>query len=167
MPAICRTSDPHSATQGSFDDPCVYLNDTEGAGFDSGVQSGTKFTIQITNDQERRQTSCRFFPLWCNDFTRQPSGFSARLRATVVSEWLGWHPFELLYSHFLDVVLLMFFFFFRSAINAPTTGDRTFAIYLATVKALGSHAPNVGRSLPPCTYYTFNWMIFRVPSLAQ
>ncbi len=38
-------------------------------------------------------------------------------------------------------------FFFRSAINAETTGDRTFATYLAAVKALGSNAPNVGRSL--------------------
>jgi hypothetical protein len=89
MHAICRTSDPHSATQGSFDDPCVYLNDTDGAGFDSGVQSGKEFTIRITNDQERRQTSCHFFPLWCNDVMGQLSGFSVRLRATVVSEWLG------------------------------------------------------------------------------
>jgi hypothetical protein len=40
-------------------------------------------------------------------------------------------------------------FFFRSAINPPTTGDSTFAAYLAAVKALGSNAPNVGRSLVP------------------
>ena len=89
MHAICRSTELHSATQGSFDNPCVYLNDTRGAGFDSGAQSGTQFTIRITNDQERKQSPCHFFPLWCNDFTRQPFGFSARFRATVVSEWLG------------------------------------------------------------------------------
>ncbi len=65
MRAICRTTDLHSVTQGFFDDPCVYLNDTDGMGFDSGLQSGKQFTIRITNDQERRQTSCHFFPLWC------------------------------------------------------------------------------------------------------
>jgi hypothetical protein len=63
MHAICRTSDPHSATQGSFDDPCVYLNDTYGAGFDSGVQNGTRFTIKITNDQERRQNTLSLLSL--------------------------------------------------------------------------------------------------------
>lgn len=50
-------------------------------------------------------------------------------------------------------------FFFRSAINAPTTGDNTFAAYLAAAKTLGSNAPNVGRSLVPqasCTYYTLD-----------
>ncbi len=46
---------PRNPTQGSFDSPCVYLNDTDGAGFDSGLQSGKQFTIRITNDQERRQ----------------------------------------------------------------------------------------------------------------
>jgi hypothetical protein len=40
-------------------------------------------------------------------------------------------------------------FLFRSAINPPTTGNSTFAAYLAAVKALGSNAPNVGRSLVP------------------
>jgi hypothetical protein len=34
-------------------------------------------------------------------------------------------------------------------INAPTTGNRTFAAYLAAAKALGSNAPNVGCSLVP------------------
>ena len=38
---------------------------------------------------------------------------------------------------------------FLSAINAPTTGSETFEAYLATAKALGSNAPNVGRSLVP------------------
>ena len=90
MHAKCRSSELHSATQGPFDDPCVYLNDTDGAGFDSRAQSGDQFTIQmITNDQERRQTFCHFFLLWSNNFTQQLSIFSARYRATVISEWLG------------------------------------------------------------------------------
>jgi plastocyanin len=44
----------HSVTQGSFGNPCVYLNGSGGggAGFDSGLQTGKQFTIQITNDQE-------------------------------------------------------------------------------------------------------------------
>lgn len=91
MPALCRGSLPHSVTQGSFANPCVYLNGTGtgGAGFDSGLQAGKKFTIRITNDQERRQTSCHSFPLLPNDFVRQPSGGSVKIRATVASEWLG------------------------------------------------------------------------------
>jgi len=93
------SSELHSVTQGSFCDPCVYLNGTDGAGFDSGLQSGTKFTIQITNDQE---------PIWF--FCKGPGHCG---RGMV------------------------------GAINAPTTGDKTFATYLATVKALGSNAPNV------------------------
>lgn len=40
-------------------------------------------------------------------------------------------------------------FSFRSAINAPTTGNCTFAAYKAAAKALGSNAPNVGHSLVP------------------
>jgi plastocyanin len=43
---------PHSVTQGTFENPCVYLNGSDGAGFDSGFQSGKQFTIRITNDQE-------------------------------------------------------------------------------------------------------------------
>jgi len=100
------TSDPHSATQGSFDDPCVYLNDTYGAGFDSGVQNGTRFTIKITNDQE---------PIW---FFCEAPGHCG-----------------------LGMV---------GVINAPTTGNRTFAAYLAAAKALGSNAPN-GTNTGPVT----------------
>jgi hypothetical protein len=37
----------------------------------------------------------------------------------------------------------------RSAINAPPTGDCSFAAYLAGAKALGSNAPNVSRYLVP------------------
>jgi hypothetical protein len=40
-------------------------------------------------------------------------------------------------------------FFFRSAINAPATGDCSFAAWLAASKALGTNAINVGRSLVP------------------
>jgi len=47
-------STTHSVTQGSFANPCVYLAATGGAsaGFDSGLQAGKQFSIQITNDQE-------------------------------------------------------------------------------------------------------------------
>jgi hypothetical protein len=57
MHALCRGSLPHSVTQGSFANPCVPLNGAGGVGFDSGLQAGKQFTILITNDQERRQTS--------------------------------------------------------------------------------------------------------------
>jgi len=49
----------HSVTQGYFDNPCVYLNDKGGAGFDSGLQSGKKFTIRITNDQKPIWIFCK------------------------------------------------------------------------------------------------------------
>lgn len=55
--AVCRGAFPHSVTQGSFANPCVYLAAEGGnpAGFDSGLQSGGKeLTIKITNDQERK-----------------------------------------------------------------------------------------------------------------
>jgi len=39
---------PHSVTQGSFANPCVYL----AGGFDSGLQNSKEFTVTITNDQE-------------------------------------------------------------------------------------------------------------------
>ena len=68
MHSLCRGTLAHSVTQGSFGNPCVYLNGAGGTGFDSGLQIGKEFTIQITNDQERRQTSCHFFPLWPNAF---------------------------------------------------------------------------------------------------
>jgi len=44
----------HSVTEGSFANPCVYLAAAGGnpAGFDSGLQAGKEFTIQITNDQQ-------------------------------------------------------------------------------------------------------------------
>jgi hypothetical protein len=62
MRAICRGSISHSVTQGSFANPCVYLAATGGnpAGFDSGLQAGKQFSVQIANDQERRQTLLSF-----------------------------------------------------------------------------------------------------------
>ncbi|KAI0282552.1 hypothetical protein BGY98DRAFT_954648 [Russula aff. rugulosa BPL654] len=89
----------HSATQGSFDDPCIYLDDAEGAGFDSGAQSGKQFTIQITNDQE---------PIWF--FCKVPGHCG-------IAGMVG-------------------------AINAPATGDCSFAAWLAASKALGTNAIN-------------------------
>jgi len=55
------SSGPHSVTQGSFADPCVYLAAAGGnpAGFDSGLQTGKQFSIQITNDQEPIYFFCK------------------------------------------------------------------------------------------------------------
>jgi hypothetical protein len=89
----------HSATQGSFGDPCVYLNDSSGTGFDSGSSSGQQFTIQITNDQE---------PIWF--FCKVPGHCG-------IAGMVG-------------------------AINAPATGDCSYAAYLAASEALGTNAPN-------------------------
>jgi hypothetical protein len=46
------TSLEHSVTQSSFAAPCTYLNATGSTpgGFDSGLTTGTQFTINITND---------------------------------------------------------------------------------------------------------------------
>ncbi|KAI0282556.1 hypothetical protein BGY98DRAFT_1117484 [Russula aff. rugulosa BPL654] len=49
----------HSVTQGSFGNPCVYLNGAGGTGFDSGLQIGKEFTIRITNDQEPIYWFCK------------------------------------------------------------------------------------------------------------
>ena len=48
----------HSVTQSSFAAPCTYLAAANGSsgGFDSGIQTSKQFTIQITNDQERKPT---------------------------------------------------------------------------------------------------------------
>ncbi|KAN0107121.1 hypothetical protein V8E52_010428, partial [Russula decolorans] len=61
-----KNSTPHSVTQGSFDKPCVYLAASGGnpAGFDSGLQSGKKFTLKITNDKEPIFFFCKT-PLHC------------------------------------------------------------------------------------------------------
>jgi hypothetical protein len=63
MHVLCRGTTPHSVTQGSFGNPCVYLNGSSGAGFDSGLQTEKQFAIQITNDQERAQPYCNLFSL--------------------------------------------------------------------------------------------------------
>ncbi|KAI0282549.1 hypothetical protein BGY98DRAFT_89770 [Russula aff. rugulosa BPL654] len=44
----------HSVTQGVFEKPCVHLAPRGGnpAGFNSGLQSGKEFTIEITDDRE-------------------------------------------------------------------------------------------------------------------
>ena len=63
MRVLRRTPIPHSVTQGSLENPCSYLNGSSGAGFDSGLLSGSakQFTIRITNDQQRRQKAFSFF----------------------------------------------------------------------------------------------------------
>ncbi|OJT14118.1 hypothetical protein TRAPUB_9229 [Trametes pubescens] len=43
---------PHSVTQGDFANPCVPIAAQNGvSGFDSGLQAGTQFTLNVTNDQ--------------------------------------------------------------------------------------------------------------------
>ncbi|KAN0105458.1 hypothetical protein V8E52_011052 [Russula decolorans] len=44
----------HSVTQGDFAKPCAYLAASGGspAGFDSGLLSGTQFSLNITNDKD-------------------------------------------------------------------------------------------------------------------
>lgn len=45
---------PHSVTQGDFSNPCVSIASQNGVpGFDSGLQEGTQFTLNVTNDQIR------------------------------------------------------------------------------------------------------------------
>jgi hypothetical protein len=61
-----RNSNSHSITQGSFAHPCVYLAAAGGkpAGFDSGLQTGGQFSINITNDQQRKPNIFVFL-LYC------------------------------------------------------------------------------------------------------
>jgi hypothetical protein len=104
MHVICRLTELHSATQGSFDDPCIYLDDAEGAGFDSGAQSGKQFTIQITNDQERKQTSYHIFPLWCIDFHAIAIWFFCKVPGHCgIAGMVGLVHFRILISYFLGV----------------------------------------------------------------
>ncbi|KAI0670603.1 hypothetical protein C8Q78DRAFT_992129 [Trametes maxima] len=43
---------PHSVTQGDFNNPCQPIAAQNGAsGFDSGLQQGVQFTLNVTNDQ--------------------------------------------------------------------------------------------------------------------
>lgn len=132
-------------TQSSFADPCTYLTASGGnpAGFDSGLQAGKQFSIKITNDQERKQTSVIFF-FWLlhNHYTWQPSGSFARIRSTVASEWSGKRVSN------QNLMYVMYRRRFRSSINAPSTGN-TYATFLASAKAIGSSEPAVGCSLVP------------------
>ncbi|KAF8497057.1 hypothetical protein F5888DRAFT_321829 [Russula emetica] len=149
MHALCRGSLAHSVTQGSFANPCVYLNGTGGtaAGFDSGLQTEKQFTISITNDQERRQRHLVIsFPCGLTTFARQPSSGSAKIRATVALEWLGKFSFRIVTLSFSQRHISMMFF--RSAINPPSSGN-TFEAYMAAAKALGSNEPAVGCFLDP------------------
>jgi len=52
----------HSVTQGSFDNACQYLNASDGnpAGFDSGSQSGSRYTITIVNSSEPVWFFCKY-----------------------------------------------------------------------------------------------------------
>ncbi|KAI0282551.1 hypothetical protein BGY98DRAFT_954639 [Russula aff. rugulosa BPL654] len=119
----------HSATQGSFDDPCVYLDKKHEKGFDSGAQSGTQFTIKITDDKNVSRHLVTSFPWGSGPLWHRRNGWVSALSNSYIS--------------FLDVVYgRCFFFSFRSAINAPATGDRSFAAYLAASKALGTSAIN-------------------------
>ena len=53
--ALYSGSTLHSVTQGVFEKPCVHLASRGGnpAGFNSGLQSGKEFNIEITDDRER------------------------------------------------------------------------------------------------------------------
>ncbi|KAI0646840.1 hypothetical protein C8Q79DRAFT_590734 [Trametes meyenii] len=43
---------PHSVTQGDFNSPCEPIAPQNGvSGFDSGLQQGVQFTLNVTNDQ--------------------------------------------------------------------------------------------------------------------
>ncbi|KAH9854005.1 hypothetical protein C2E23DRAFT_884121 [Lenzites betulinus] len=43
---------PHSVTQGDFSNPCAPIAAQNGvSGFDSGLQAGVQFTLNVTNDQ--------------------------------------------------------------------------------------------------------------------
>jgi hypothetical protein len=58
----------HSVTQTTLENPCVYLAAGNGSsgGFDSGLQSGTQYTITITNDQARKPVTLSFFVFTSN-----------------------------------------------------------------------------------------------------
>jgi len=51
----------HSVTQSSFENPCTYLAATSNtsAGFDSGLTSGTQFTIVITDESQPIWYHCK------------------------------------------------------------------------------------------------------------
>ncbi|PPR04973.1 hypothetical protein CVT24_010431 [Panaeolus cyanescens] len=65
----------HSVTQSSFQNPCTYLaaSGNSSAGFDSGLQQGATFTINITNTD----------PIWffCKQVTHCGSGMVGSINA--------------------------------------------------------------------------------------
>ncbi|KAI8998847.1 hypothetical protein BD414DRAFT_476232 [Trametes punicea] len=55
----------HSVTQGDFNNPCQPIAAQNGQnGFDSGLQQGVQFTLNVTNDQEPIYYFCKF-PAHC------------------------------------------------------------------------------------------------------
>lgn len=68
---------PHSVTQSSFADPCTFLQANSsantGAGFDSGLQSATTFTINVTDSS----------PIWfhCKQITHCGMGMVGSINA--------------------------------------------------------------------------------------
>jgi len=140
MHAICRG--PHSVTQGSFANPCVYL----AGGFDSGLQNSKEFSITITNDQERKQTIFLISP--CRQVTRP---YDSHLLLLQKYDPL-WSRNDWVSASFQSRSHLGFVVYgrrFCSAINAPTTGSNTYAAFLAAAKALGSSEVPVRFSLIP------------------
>jgi plastocyanin len=67
---------PHSVTQSSFAKPCTYLaaNGSAPAGFDSGITTGTQWSIKITNDAK---------PIWyfCKEAQHCGSGMVGSINA--------------------------------------------------------------------------------------
>jgi hypothetical protein len=52
---------PHSVTQSSFADPCKLIaSNGSNNGFDSGLQNGKQFTLQITDDSQRTYQQHRY-----------------------------------------------------------------------------------------------------------
>ncbi|KAI0078171.1 hypothetical protein K474DRAFT_1674333 [Panus rudis PR-1116 ss-1] len=54
------SSIPHSVTQSTFADPCTPLTGSNGTGFDSGLTTGTQFTINVTDASKPIWFFCKF-----------------------------------------------------------------------------------------------------------
>ncbi|CAL1704120.1 unnamed protein product [Somion occarium] len=57
---LFSSSTPHSVTQSTFADPCTPLTGSNGTGFDSGVTTGTQFTINVTDASKPIWFFCKF-----------------------------------------------------------------------------------------------------------
>lgn len=55
---------PHSVTQSTFADPCTPLTGSNGTGFDSGITTGTQFTLNVTDASTPVWFFCKT-PLHC------------------------------------------------------------------------------------------------------